>query len=263
MKLTRKYFSVPYIVFLLLFVILPLLVVCYYAFTNGQGEWTVTNFISFFTNLRTVGTLFYSIVIAFTTTVVCLLLAYPAAYFLARGPFRRSAVWILLIVMPMWINFTLRITALKEVLSVLEGNLAYHPFLNTILCMTYDFLPFMIMPLYSSISKLDPQLWEAAQDLGARRWQILWKVIIPMTMPGILSGITMIFLPAMTNYVVLDMVYNSTYIMGSLIGSYFNTYDWHSGSMVSVILLLLIFCFYGVSSRMADQQNQQRGGSAV
>ncbi len=263
MRLTRKYFSVPYIVFLLLFVILPLLVVCYYAFTNGQGEWTVTNFISFFTNLRTVGTLLYSIVIAFTTTVVCLLLAYPAAYILARGPFRRSAVWILLIVMPMWINFTLRITALKEVLSVIEGNLAYHPFLNTILCMTYDFLPFMIMPLYSSISKLDPQLWEAAQDLGARRWQVLWKVIIPMTTPGILSGITMIFLPAMTNYVVLDMVYNSTYIMGSLIGSYFNTYDWHSGSMVSVILLLLIFCFYGVSSRLADQQNQQRGGSAV
>lgn len=263
MRLTRKYFSVPYIVFLLLFVILPLLVVCYYAFTNGQGEWTVTNFISFFTNLRTVGTLLYSIVIAFTTTVVCLLLAYPAAYILARGPFRRSAVWILLIVMPMWINFTLRITALKEVLSVIEGNLAYHPFLNTILCMTYDFLPFMIMPLYSSISKLDPQLWEAAQDLGARRWQVLWKVIIPMTTPGILSGITMIFLPAMTNYVVLDMVYNSTYIMGSLIGSYFNTYDWHSGSMVSVILLLLIFCFYGVSSRLAHQQNQQRGGSAV
>lgn len=263
MRLTRKYFSVPYLVFLLLFVILPLLVVCYYAFTNGQGEWTVTNFISFFTNLRTVGTLLYSIVIAFTTTVVCLLLAYPAAYILARGPFRRSAVWILLIVMPMWINFTLRITALKEVLSVIEGNLAYHPFLNTILCMTYDFLPFMIMPLYSSISKLDPQLWEAAQDLGARRWQVLWKVIIPMTTPGILSGITMIFLPAMTNYVVLDMVYNSTYIMGSLIGSYFNTYDWHSGSMVSVILLLLIFCFYGVSSRLADQQNQQRGGSAV
>ncbi len=263
MRLTRKYFNVPYIVFLLLFVILPLLVVCYYAFTNGQGEWTVTNFISFFTNLRTVGTLLYSIVIALTTTVVCLLLAYPAAYILARGPFRRSAVWILLIVMPMWINFTLRITALKEVLSVIEGNLAYYPFLNTILCMTYDFLPFMIMPLYSSISKLDSQLWEAAQDLGARRWQVLWKVIIPMTTPGILSGITMIFLPAMTNYVVLDMVYNSTYIMGSLIGSYFNTYDWHSGSMVSVILLLLIFCFYGVSSRLADQQNQQRGGSAV
>lgn len=263
MRLTRKYFSVPYIVFLLLFVILPLLVVCYYAFTDGQGEWTITNFISFFTNLRTVGTLLYSVVIALTTTVVCLLLAYPAAYILARGPFRRSAVWILLIVMPMWINFTLRITALKEVLSVIEGNLAFHPFLNTILCMTYDFLPFMIMPLYSSISKLDPQLWEAAQDLGARRWQVLWKVIIPMTMPGIISGVTMIFLPAMTNYVVLDMVYNSTYIMGSLIGSYFNTYDWHSGSMVSVILLLLIFCFYSFSSRMTGQQNLQRGGGAV
>lgn len=263
MRFTRKHFSLPYIVFLFLFVILPLLVVCYYAFTDGQGEWTAANFISFFTNARTVGTLLYSILVALTTTVVCLLLSYPAAYFLAKGPFRQSAVWLLLMVMPMWINFTLRITALKEVLSVVEGNLAYHPFLNTILCMTYDFLPFMIMPLYSSISKLDPQLWEAAQDLGAKRWQVLWKVIIPMTMPGILSGVTMIFLPAMTNYVVLDMVYNSTYIMGSLIGSYFNTYDWHSGSMVSVILLLLIFCFYSVSSHMAEQQNLQRGEGAV
>lgn len=263
MKFSRKYLNIPYIIFLLLFVIFPLLVIGYYAFTNGQGEWTISNFTAFFTNTKTLGTLFYSVIIAFTTTVVCLLIAYPAAYFLAKGPFRRSAVWVVLIVMPMWINFTLRITALKEVLSVLEGNLAYHPFFNTILCMTYDFLPFMIMPLYSSITKLDPQLWEAAQDLGARRWQVLWKIIIPLTMPGIISGVTMIFLPAMTNYVVLDMVYNSTYIMGSLIGSYFNAYDWNNGSMISVILLLFIFAVYAVSSRAAGQQTIQRGGSAL
>lgn len=257
MKCTRKNLNLPYLIFFICFVILPLLVVCYYAFTNGQGEWTIENFTGFFTNTRTLGTLFYSILIALTTTIVCLLIAYPTAYLLAKGPFRHGNVWIIVIVMPMWINFTLRITALKEVLSVWEGNLAFHPFLNTILCMTYDFLPFMIMPLYSSISKLDHQLWEAAQDLGAKRWQVLWKVIIPMTMPGIISGVTMIFLPAMTNYVVLDMVYNSTYIMGSLIGSYFNAYDWHNGSMISMILLLLIFCMNALGAGIAGKQTDQ------
>lgn len=260
MRFSRKNLNIPYMLFLLLFVILPLLVVCYYALTDGQGQWTLQNFRNFFTNGKTLGTLLYSVVIALVTTVVCLLVAYPTAYLLAKGPFRRGGVLLVLLVMPMWINFTLRITAVKEILNVLEGNLAYHPFFNTIFCMTYDFLPFMIMPLYTSISKLDDQLWEAAQDLGARWWQVMWKVIIPMSMPGIISGVTMVFLPAMTNYVVLDMVYNSTYIMGSLIGSYFSAYDWHNGSMISVILLLLIFVISGLSSKVAGDQTEQRGG---
>ncbi|MDO4166399.1 MAG: ABC transporter permease [Eubacteriales bacterium] len=260
MRFSRKNLNIPYVLFLLLFVILPLLVVCYYALTDGQGQWTLQNFRNFFTNGKTLGTLLYSVVIALVTTVVCLLVAYPTAYLLAKGPFRRGGVLLVLLVMPMWINFTLRITAVKEILNVLEGNLAYHPFFNTIFCMTYDFLPFMIMPLYTSISKLDDQLWEAAQDLGARWWQVMWKVIIPMSMPGIISGVTMVFLPAMTNYVVLDMVYNSTYIMGSLIGSYFSAYDWHNGSMISVILLLLIFVISGLSSKVAGDQTEQRGG---
>lgn len=260
MKFSRKNLSIPYVIFLLLFVILPLLVVCYYALTDGQGQWTLQNFQNFFTNGKTLGTLLYSVIIALATTVVCLLVAYPTAYLLAKGPFRQGGVLLVLIVMPMWINFTLRITAVKEVLNVLEGNLAYYPFFNTIFCMTYDFLPFMIMPLYTSISKLDDQLWEAALDLGARWWQVMWKVIIPMSMPGIISGVTMVFLPAMTNYVVLDMVYNSTYIMGSLIGSYFSSYDWHNGSMISVILLLLIFVITGLSSRVTGEQTGQRGG---
>lgn len=263
MRFSRKSLSIPYALFLSLFVVLPLLVVCYYAFTDGQGQWTVRNFENFFTNGKTLGTLFYSIVIALMTTIVCLVIAYPTAYLLAKGPFRHGGVILLLIVMPMWINFTLRITALKEVLSTLEGNLAYYPFFNTILCMTYDFLPFMIMPLYTAISKLDDQLCEAAQDLGARWGQVLWKIMIPMSMPGIISGVTMVFLPAMTNYVVLDMIYNSNYIMGSLIGSYFSAYDWHNSSMISVILLLLIFLISGLSSKLNGEQEGKRGGAGL
>ena len=106
--------------------------------------------------------------------------------------------------------------------------------------MVYDFLPFMIMPLFNALTKLDQSMIEAGYDLGASFFQVLVKVILPLSVPGIISGVTMVFLPAMTNYVVLDMIYNSTYIMGSLIGSYFNSYDWNNGSIISAILLMFI-----------------------
>lgn len=161
--------------------------------------------------------------------------------------------------MPMWINFTLRITALKEILSMIEGNLAYYPFINTIIGMAYDFLPFMILPLYTTLSKLDKSVIEAASDLGADNFQTFIKVILPLSVPGIVSGVSMVFLPAMTNYVVLDMLYNSTYIMGSLIGSYFSAYDWHNGSMIALILLVII-CIVTLVSGDKDSENAGRGG---
>ena len=264
MHFTRKQLGIPYILFLILFVVLPLFVVLYYAFTDGQGQFTVENFQHFFTNGKTLGTLFYSFVIALLTTTVCLFIAYPTAYILARGGFRKSGVWMLLLVTPMWINFTLRITALKEELNLIEGNLAFHPLFNAVLCMVYDFLPFMILPIYTVLLKLDGALPEAAADLGAKRHQVFFKVILPLSMPGISSGVTMVFLPAMTNYVVLDMVYNSTYIMGSLIGSYFNTYDWNNGSMISMVLLFIIFGITWITGKITgDDGDIQRGGAAL
>ena len=168
-------------------------------------------------------------------------------------------VILLLFVMPMCIIFTLRITALKEILSMIEGNLAYYPFINTIIGMTYDFLPFMILPLYTTLSKLDKSVIEAASDLGADNFQTFIKVILPLSVPGIVSGVSMVFLPAMTNYVVLDMLYNSTYIMGSLIGSYFSAYDWHNGSMIALILLVII-CIVTLVSGDNESENAGRGG---
>jgi spermidine/putrescine transport system permease protein len=159
--------------------------------------------------------------------------------------------------MPMWINFTLRITALKEILTILEGNLAYHPFLNTIIGMTYDFLPFMILPIYTTLLKLDKSLLEAASDLGADSFHVFLKVTLPLSVPGIISGIVMVFLPSMTNYVVLDMLYNSTYIMGSLIGAYFSAYDWHNGSMIALILLIIILVFTIFTDRYSDDDKQR------
>ena len=238
--LSRKQLGIPYGIFLLLFVAAPLLVLIYYAFTNGQGQFTVSNLCNFFTDPNTLGTLCYSFALAFVVTI----------------EIKRKAVILMLFVLPMWINFTLRITALKEVLSLIEGNLAFCPFINTVIGMTYDFLPFMILPLYTTLSKMDNSIIEAANDLGANNFQTFIRIILPLSVPGIISGISMVFLPAMTNYVVLDMLYNSTYIMGSLIGSYFSAYDWNNGSMIALILLIII-CIISLIS--ADSDNEGSG----
>ena len=255
---SRKQLGIPYIAFLIIFVVFPLLVVLYYAFTNGEGQFTLDNFIHFFTGTNTIGTLLYSTLIACCATIVCLLLAYPAAFFLARSHFRKKSVLLMLFVLPMWINFTLRITALKEILTALEGNLAYHPFLNTVIGMTYDFLPFMILPLYNTLEKIDTSMYEAALDLGASNVMVFLKVILPLSVPGIISGVTMVFLPSMTNYVVLDMFHNSTYIMGSLIGSYFSAYDWNNGSMISIVLLLIIFIITLITNHFGEEKEEQK-----
>jgi spermidine/putrescine transport system permease protein len=258
---SRKQLGIPYALFLLLFVVAPLVVIISYAFTDGTGQFTIHNLFNFFTDPNTLGTLCYSMVLAFVTTLVCLLLAYPIAYILAKSEWRMKNVILMLFVLPMWINFTLRITALKEILTLIEGNLAYYPFLNSVIGMTYDFLPFMILPLYTTLTKLDKSLLEASYDLGANGVQAFLHITLPLSVPGIVSGISMVFLPAMTNYVVLDMLYNSTYIMGSLIGSYFSAYDWHNGSMIALVLLVIICLFTLISG--VDEEQTNRGGAIL
>ena len=261
LRFTRKTLGIPYALFLIVFVAAPLLVLFYYAFTNGQGAFTVNNLTGFFTDPNTLGTLCYSFAIAIVTTAVCLLIAYPTAYILATSKMKRKSILLMIFVIPMWINFSLRITALKEILTVIEHNLAMYPFLNAVVGMTYDFLPFMILPLYTTLSKLDGALREAAMDLGADPVRTFLQVTFPLSLPGIFSGVSMVFLPAMTNYVVLDMLYNSTYIMGSLIGSYFSAYNWHGGSMISLILLAMI-CIFTLLTGGGDEE-AARGGALL
>lgn len=260
-RFSRKSLGIPYALFLVLFVVAPLIVLLYYAFTDGQGQFTAANLTGFFTDPNTLGTLFYSFGIAMVTTGICLLLAYPVAYILATSKLKTRSIILMIFIMPMWINFSLRITALKELLTWIEGNLAYHPFLNSVIGMTYDFLPFMILPIYTTISKLDGALLEAARDLGAGEVQAFLKVTLPLSVPGIISGVSMVFLPSMTNYVVLDMLYNSTYIMGSLIGSYFAAYNWHGGSMIALILLGIICLFTLISG--GSEEDNTRGGALL
>ena len=261
MNFSRKNLGIPYAVFLLIFVVAPLIVLVIYAFTNGQGQFTLENLTGFFTDPNTLGTLFYSFAVALVTTIVCLLLAYPIAYILAMSELKTKSVIVMVFVLPMWINFSLRITALKEVLTLIEGNLARYPFTNAVVGITYDFLPFMILPIYTTIEKLDGALREAAMDLGADPVQTFLQVTLPLSVPGIISGVSMVFLPAMTNYVVLDMLYNSTYIMGSLIGSYFSAYNWHGGSMIALILLAII-CLFTLLTTDGGEENQ-RGGALL
>ena len=262
MKFSRKTLGIPYAVFLVLFVVAPLLVLFYYAFTNGQGQFTLKNLTDFFSDPNTLGTLFYSLALAAVTTLVCLLIAYPVAYILATSKLKAKSVIIMIFVMPMWINFSLRITALKEILTLIEGNLAYYPFLNSVIGMTYDFLPFMILPIYNTIVKLDGSLTEAARDLGANERGAFLRVTLPLSMPGIISGVSMVFLPAMTNYVVLDMLYNSTYIMGSLIGSYFAAFNWHGGSMIALVLLGII-CAFTLLTDGKNDEDARTGGALL
>lgn len=262
MRFSRKNLGIPYIVFLILFVILPLGALLCYAFTDGTGRFTLMNLEGFFRNPNTLGTLVYSLALACVTTAVCVIISYPVAYILAVSRLKSKAVLLMLFVTPMWINFSLRITALKEILDFIEGNLAMYPFLNTVIGMTYDFLPFMILPVYTSISKLDMSLLEAAADLGADPLSAFLKVTLPLSIPGVMSGVSMVFLPAMTNYVVLDMLYNSTYIMGSLIGSYFSSYNWHGGSMTALILLGII-CLFTAFSGNHGEEDRAKGGALL
>ncbi len=240
LRFSRKMLGIPYAVFLVFFVIIPMLIILFYAFTDKEMHLSFGNFIQFFSDPTKLSTIVYSLVIALITTAVSLLIAYPVAYILARSKMKKKFVILLLFVTPMWINFVLRINAIRELLGWI-GLLGEANYFNTILGMVYDFLPFMILPLYTTMLKIDESFYEASADLGANALTTFRRVTLPLSMPGIASGITMVFLPSMTNYVVSDMLGNSKVtIIGKFIYEYFGT-NWHMGSMVALILLIVVF----------------------
>lgn len=259
LRFSRKTLCIPYVVFLLFFVIFPMLVIVFYAFTDRNNHISFNNFIQFFSDPSKLSTIVYSVVIALITTVVTLLIAYPVAYILARSKFSRKSVLLLLFITPMWINFVLRVNAIRELLGWI-GLLGEANYFNTILGMVYDFLPFMILPLYTTMQKIDNSLYEASADLGGNAFTTFWRVTLPLSMPGILSGITMVFLPSMTNYVVSDMLGNSKVtIIGKFIETYFGS-DWHMGSMIALILLIIVFVSTVFTGGFKSEENV-RGAS--
>lgn len=239
LRFSRKTLGIPYAIFLLFFVILPMLIILAYAFTDAEMHFSFVNFAKFFSDTTKLSTIVYSVVIALITTAACLIIAYPVAYILARSKMKRVYVILLLFVTPMWINFVLRVNAIRELLNWM-GLLGEANYFNTVLGMVYDFLPFMILPLYTTLQKIDGSLYEASADLGGNAFTTFTRVTLPLSAQGIFSGVTMVFLPSMTNYVVSDMLGNSKVtIIGKFIETYFGT-DWHMGSMIALILLIVV-----------------------
>ena len=238
---SRKLLGIPYAVFLLFFVIIPMLVILFYAFTDKEMHLSFGNFIQFFSDPTKLSTIVYSLVIAFITTAVCLVIAYPVAYILARSKMKKKFVILLLFVTPMWINFVLRINAIRELLGWI-GLLGEANYFNTIFGMVYDFLPFMILPIYNAVMKIDSHLIEAAYDLGAGKAYVYRKVILPLCVPGIVSGITMVFIPALTTFVISNMLGGGKVnLIGNIIEQEFTVNsNWYLGSGLSLVMMVFI-----------------------
>ncbi len=273
LRFSRKQLGIPYFLFLLLFVVFPLVLIILYAFTkvdpNGNivlsgvnVSLTFDNFIEFFSKDSNIRVLFISFGLAIVTTALCLLIAYPLAYVLAKSKFNKSGVLLLLFILPMWINFVLRTAAMKELLFAIgmykSNKLS---FVNTVIGMVYDYLPFVILPLYTVMIKLDKSLIEASQDLGAKPSVTFFRVTLPLTVPGIVSAVTMVLLPTTTSYVVSDTLGNGNVtIIGKVIESQFSTvFDWHAGSAIAMVLLVIIFITMAITNKFTDDDGQARG----
>lgn len=273
LKFSRKQLGIPYGVFMLFFVVLPLLLIVLYAFTVETHEPTTNdiayfsfsfeNFIYFFGSSANIRAIYVSFGLAIITTVICLLVAYPVAYILARSKMKWKNVVLMLFILPMWINFVLRTAAMKELLFKIglykSSKLSM---VNTVIGMVYDYLPFTILPLYTVLIKLDKNLLEASQDLGASSVQTFFKVVVPLSAPGIVSAITMVLLPTTTSYVVSDTLGNGNVtIIGKLIEDQFSTmFDWHAGSAIAMILLVLILITMLITRKFSDEEVNTRGG---
>lgn len=249
----------PYVVWIALFLVIPMLLIVVYAFTK-QGndvltlQFTFDNFIRFFQDEIFIGVLITSLRIALITTVICIILGYPVAFLISRMNIKKSTFFILLITLPMWINMLVRTYAWIGILSdngVINNLLAFfgmpkvkliHTEFAVILGMVYNFIPFMILQIHASLAKLDKSLLEAATDLGANKVQTFIKVILPLSLPGVISGITLVFLPAVSSFFIPKLLGGGNQLLvGNLIENYFiTTGDWNFGSAISLIMAVII-----------------------
>ena len=238
MKIKRSTWALPYLVFLILFVALPLLLIAVYAFQDGQGHFTLANITRFFSDADSLGTFALSLEVAIENTVLCILLGYPAAWILANKNLNRSAVTIVLFILPMWINALMRTLATAELFNMLsiplgKGTLIYG--------MVYDYLPFMIYPIYNTLNRMDKSYAEAAEDLGATPGQVFWKVTVPLSMPGVTSGILMVFMPTVSTFAISEFLTNNKIkLFGTIIQENINSSMWNYGAALSLIMLIII-----------------------
>lgn len=234
----RRNWSIPYAIFLLIFVLVPLALIVFYAFTDEAGGFSFRNFRKFLEHPEALNILIYSIGVAMITTVLCLLIGYPAAYLLSRMTTSRARLLVMLFILPMWINFLIRTLATVALFGFLklplgEGALIFG--------MVYNFLPFMIYPIYNILQKTDPNLIEAAQDLGAAPRQVFLRTILPLSLPGISSGIMMVFMPVISTFAIAELLtINNIKLFGTTLQENIYNGMWNYGAALSLLMLVLI-----------------------
>lgn len=249
----KKLPGAPYFFWSVLFIIIPLCMVFYYGLTDKSGAFTLENIIAVTTREHSKA-LWLSLLLSLIATVICLLLSYPLAMILCSRKGGQHSVIVFILILPMWMNFLLRTLAwqtLLEKTGVINSILSFlHlPALNIIntpqaivLGMVYNFLPFMVLPIYNALAKIDENVINAARDLGASPVQVFFKVMLPLTLPGIISGITMVFIPALTTFVISNLLGGSKVLLiGNVVEQEFTqASNWHLGSGLSIVLMLFI-----------------------
>ena len=234
-KLTRKVFSYPYILFLTVFVVVPLSLLLVNSFLV-DGKLSFDNFKEFFSGKASLLVLANSIIVGLVTTGLCLLLGYPVAYLLVK--FNAGKMFVLLFILPMWVNFLIRTLATKAIFVALGVKLGMF---TVVFGMVYNYLPFMILPLYTTLSGMDKSYAEAAKDLGADPMNVLVKTILPMSLPGIISGITIVFIPTISTFAISQLLSDSTiYLFGDSIQTKFDQGVYGVGSIMSIVMLVMV-----------------------
>lgn len=252
-QLKKKLLGTPYFLRSLIFILIPLGMVFYYGLTDRSGAFTLNNIISI-TTAEHAKALWLALLLSLIATVLCLLLAYPLAMILCNMGVNQHSFIVLIFILPMWMNFLLRTMAwqtLLEKTGVINSilNFLHLPALRIIntpyaivLGMVYNFLPFMVLPIYNALSKIDRSIIHAAKDLGANNIQVFFKITLPLSVPGIISGITMVFIPALTTFVISKLLGGSKVLLiGNVIEEEFTqASNWHLGSGLSIVLMLFI-----------------------
>ena len=253
----KSTWAVPYFVFLVLFVVLPLLLIAVYAFTDNHGSFTLSNITAFFTEPKIVNSFLVSLEVALENTLICILIGYPAAYILADRKLNRSSLTAVLFILPMWINALMRTLATAEIFNSIGIGLGKGTLLFGL---TYDYLPFMIYPIYTILSKMDRSYIEAAQDLGASPAKVFLKVTLPLSMPGVMSGVMMVFMPTVSTFAIAELLtMNNIKLFGTTVQENIYNGMWNYGAALSLIMLLLI----GVTilfTNEEDSESNESGG---
>lgn len=265
----RNLFAAPFLIWAVLFIFCPVVAIAWYGLTDAQGAMTLAN-ISLMTHWEYLKALELSIVLALISTVICLIVAYPLCLILTEKKRGKGSLLFLLFILPMWMNSLLTTMAWQ---TILEKNGILNQFLrllslpdvsliNTpaaiVIGMIYNFLPYMVLPLYVALSKINGNVIAAARDLGANSWQTFTKVILPLSLPGAISGITMVFIPSLTTFFISGLLGgNKILLIGNIVEQEFTmAYDWHLGSGLSLVLMVFIVINMAVTAYFDRSEGQ-------